>query len=233
MSFAVVGTDTEVGKTIVCAALLVRLAPGRRLGYWKPIASGAAVDGRDVETVRGLVARAASPVEILDEAYLFDAPLSPHVAARREGRRVDPHRVRALFDAHRAAAPDRALLVEGVGGLLVPLTDEGFLLPGLLADLDLPCVVVARSTIGTINHTLLTLEALRTRGLRVAGVILNGPPNPENRRAIERFGQIEILGELPRLAALTPDDLAAAAAALDPEDRLAPLVGEGRRAAAP
>ena len=225
MSFAVLGTDTEVGKTVACAALLLRLAERGRWGYWKPIASGArreadGTGGRDADTVAALVAGVArSPVEILPETYLFDAPLSPHLAARLEGRTVDAARVLRDFARHRVTAP-RSLIVEGVGGLLVPLDDEGTLLADLMTAMALPCVVVARSTLGTINHTLLTLEAARGRGLRIAGVLLNGPPNPENRRAIERFGRVAVLGELPRLDPLSPSALAAAAAALDPDDAL-------------
>jgi malonyl-CoA O-methyltransferase len=231
MSFAVIGTDTEVGKTVVSAALLWRLAGKRPLAYWKPIATGSA-EGRDAETVGDLlgVGRAGAPaVEILPETYLFREPISPHVAARHEGRVVDPHRVVRDFAAHRRAVPGRALLVEGVGGLLVPLTDDGFLLTGLLAALALPCVLVARSSVGTINHTLLALEAARVRGLRIAGVVMSGAPHPENRRAIERFGQVEVLGELPFLAPLSSSTLAAAARALDPDDRLVELLAEAPR----
>lgn len=226
MSFAVIGTDTEVGKTVVCATLLLRFARQRRLAYWKPIASGSS-EVRDAETVARLLGEHRAAVEILPEVYLFEAPVSPHLAARLEGRTLDPGVVARAFDEHRAANQGRAMIVEGVGGLLVPLTDDGFLFPGVLSGLGLPCVVVARSTLGTINHTLLTLEAARLRGLRVGGVILNGPPDAENRRAIERFGQTEVLGELPRLAALSPEALAEAAARLDPEGRLLALLDDG------
>ena len=232
MSFAVLGTDTDVGKTVACAALLLRLS-GRcgRWGYWKPIASGArrAPDGsggRDAETVAALLADAApGAIDILPETYLFEAPLSPHLAARLEGRTVDPARVLRDFARHRASAP-RSLVVEGVGGLLVPLDENGSLLADLIGAMALPSVVVARSTLGTINHTLLTLEAARARGLRVVGVILNGPPNLENRRAIERFGGVAVLGELPWLDALSRSALAAAAAALDPDDVLVGQLAE-------
>lgn len=225
MSLAVVGTDTEVGKTVVSAALLLRLAGKRRLAYWKPIATGAGA-GRDTETVAGLLGARRAAVDILPEAYLFDAPLSPHLAARRAGRELEPALVIRAFADHRTADPLRALIVEGVGGLLVPLTEQGALLADLLAELGLPCLVVARSTLGTINHTLLTLEAARARGLRVAGVVLNGPSDLENRRAIERFGHVEVLGELPRLESLNPATLAEAARRLDPEGRLPALVDD-------
>jgi malonyl-CoA O-methyltransferase len=88
-------------------------------------------------------------------------------------------------------------VIEGAGGLLVPLTDRGYLLADLIAELELPALIVARSTLGTINHTLLSVEAARARGIPVLGVVLNGPANPENARAIERFGKVRVIGQLP------------------------------------
>ncbi|MEO8504791.1 MAG: dethiobiotin synthase [Acidobacteriota bacterium] len=229
MSVAVIGTDTGVGKTMVCAALLRRLSstekPRRSIAYWKPIATGSDED-RDTSTIVELLggeAAIADGIEILPESYLFRTPVSPHLAARLEGKTIDPVLVVAAFDRHRNAVPGRALIVEGVGGLLVPLTDSGVLFPGLLSAFGLPCVLVARGTLGTINHTLLTLEAARVRGLEIAGVILNGRCEAENRRAIERFGQVEILGELPPIEPLTADSLAVAARSLDPEGHLESL----------
>ncbi len=220
MSFLVVGTDTEVGKTVVSAALVLKLAAARRVAYWKPIATGA-IEGRDVEEVGRLTAGTAA--EVLAESFLFDPPVSPHLAARLAGRAIDRERVNADFAAHRAASPGRALVIEGVGGLLVPLDDVGTLFPDLVAPWGLPCVVVARSGLGTINHTLLTLEAARRRGLAVAGVIFNGMPHMENQRAIERLGDVEVFGTLPRLQPLSAAALGAAAATLDPEGRLEAL----------
>lgn len=214
MILAVVGTDTGVGKTVVSALLAASWAARGPAAYWKPVATGAEED-RDAATV----ARLAGPgVEVLPETYLFPAPLSPHLAARLAGGRIDPERVLAELGRHRAV-PGRALVVEGVGGLLVPLTEEGYLLIDLLAAARLPCLLVARSTLGTINHTLLSLEALRARDLPVAGIVLVGPPNPENRRAIERLGGVPVVAEVPPLA-LTPAAIAAAARAFDPEGSL-------------
>jgi malonyl-CoA O-methyltransferase len=106
-----------------------------------------------------------------------------------------------------------------VGGLLVPLTDAGYLLADFLVAARLPCLLVARSTLGTINHTLLSLEALRARGIGIAGVVLDGPPNRENRRAIERLGQVPILAEIPPLT-LDRAGIAAAVRAFDAEGKL-------------
>ena len=218
MSLAVVGTGTEVGKTVVSAVLLARYAGAGRLAYWKPVATGAR-DGRDAETVAGLV---PASVAILPESYLFHAPLSPHLAARREGAAIDPERLLADLARHRSAA--RALVVEGVGGLLVPLTDAGHLLIDFLAAAGLPCLLVALSGLGTINHTLLSLEALRRRGIPVAGVVLNGPPDVENRAAIERFGGVEVVAQVPPLAPLDRAAIARAAEAFDRGGSLSPYL---------
>jgi len=226
VSLAVVGTGTEVGKTVVSAVLLARYAGSGALAYWKPVATGAG-DGHptDSATVRRL---APAAIEVLPESYLFREPLSPHLAARLEGATIDPARLLADLARHRAAAPRRALVVEGVGGLLVPLTDGGDLLIDWLAAADLPCLLVAASGLGTINHTLLSLAALRARGMAIAGVVLDGPPNAENRAAIERFGQVTVVAELAPMtpmAPLAPLDAAAierAVAGFDRERHLAP-----------
>ena len=209
MSLAVVGTGTEVGKTVVSALVMAKYGRASGLTYWKPVATGARED-RDVVTVERL-----SGGRVREETYSFPEPLSPHLAARLAGEQIDPERVLAAFE------DDGRLVVEGVGGVLVPLNDDGYLLADLLAEMRLPSLLVALSTLGTINHTLLTLEALRKRGLGIVGVVLNGPQNPENRLAIERFGKVEVVGEVPRLEPLTAEALAAAAARFDPEAILA------------
>jgi dethiobiotin synthetase/malonyl-CoA O-methyltransferase len=207
VSLAVVGTGTEVGKTVVSAVLLARYP---NAAYWKPVATGSR-EGRDVDEV----ARFAPPeVQILPETYLFREPLSPHLAARLDGASIDPARLLAELARHRAEKPERALVVEGAGGLLVPLT-EADLLIDFLAAAQLPCLLVALSGLGTINHTLLSLEALRAREMDIAGVVLNGSPNPENRAAIERFGRVAVLAELPPLPTLDRSAVAQAAGELD------------------
>lgn len=194
MSLWVVGTDTEVGKTIISAMIVARYRTDHTVAYWKPVATGSR-DERDTVTVAELCPGAT----ILPETHLFREPLSPHLAARLDGGRADPDAILEAYDRHRADAAERDLVIEGAGGVLVPLTDDGDMLIDLLPRFDLPVVVVARSTLGTINHSLLTLEALRRRDLDVAGVVLNGPPNLENRKAIERFGNVDILAEVPHL----------------------------------
>jgi dethiobiotin synthetase/malonyl-CoA O-methyltransferase len=179
----VTGTDTDVGKTMVSAWLV----KSWRADYWKPVQSGCLTDS-DTDTVRKInpSARFHPP------AYLLKEPLSPHEAAVKDG-------VTIRLDAFALPATDNLLVVEGAGGALVPLNDRE-MMTDLMVRLGLPVLVVARSGLGTINHTLLTIEALRARRIEVAGVVLNGPPNPANRAAIEHYGQVRVLAELPRLS---------------------------------
>ncbi len=214
MSLAILGTGTDVGKTVVAALVLARYRAEFPLAYWKPIASGL-LDGRDTDTVQALV----PGILTLPESYLFPEPLSPHLAARLAGQAVDPQQVVRDHARHCGAHPDRALVVEGAGGVLVPLTDQGDLLIDLMAQLALPCLVVGHSTLGTINHTLLTLEALRRRRMEVAGVVLSGPPNPENQAAIARWGAVEVHSVAP-CSPLTAETLGQAAQRFDPTGRL-------------
>jgi dethiobiotin synthase len=216
MSLVVLGTGTGVGKTVTCAVLLTRYAKNLRLGYWKPVQTGCDADS-DSRTVRELTGHA---VDILPEAYAFPEPLSPHLAARLAGAAIDPERILETLVAHALDDRARSLVIEGVGGLLVPLTDSGYLLADLCRDMHLPCVLVAESTLGTINHTLLTLEAIRARHLELAGVVLSGPENSENRRAIERFGRVEVVSEVREVRPLTPAGVLHATGTFDRSARL-------------
>lgn len=215
----VAGTDTEVGKTIVSALICARYKDEVPLAYWKPIASGS-IEGRDVLTVGEL-----SGVATIDEHILLEQPLSPHLAARLEDQAIEPEAVVRELRQHLAG--ERSLVVEGVGGLHVPITDDGVLLSDLMPRFGLPAVVVARSTLGTINHTLLTLEALRARHIDIAGVVLDGPPNPENRRAIREFGEVEIIGQVPPLEPLDRAALTSWARTFDTGGRLRRWLSKG------
>jgi dethiobiotin synthase len=198
----VAGTDTDAGKTIVAAALVAALGAL----YWKPVQSGALeLPGGDTGTVAWLTGH--HPDDFPPPAYVFKAALSPDQAAAEEGAVLDPDRL-GLPEL------DRFLVVEAAGGLLVPL-DAGTLMIDLARRLALPVVLAARTGLGTINHTLLSLEALRARGLTVAGVVFSGEPNPRNLETIRRLGGAPILGRIPRLDPLTPAALAGAAALLD------------------
>ena len=188
----VTGTDTNAGKTVTCAALMHRYRTAARLRYWKPVQTGIEQDD-DTAEVRRL--GACSAAEIFDEGIRLPRPVSPHLAARWAGRRV------AVDDLSRLAAcqgDGERWVVEGAGGLLVPL-NETELMSDLMRALALPVVVTARSGLGTINHTLLTLDALRARDLRPAGVVMVGEKNVENRAAIEHYGRVPVLGEMPVL----------------------------------
>ena len=181
----VTGTDTGIGKTLVAAWLTHHW----RADYWKPVQTGAAEDS-DSATV----ARLAPAARIHPPAYVFQAPLSPHEAARREQARIEL----SALNLPDTTAP---LVVEGAGGIMVPL-NEVALSVDFMAQLGLPVLVVARSGLGTINHTLLTLEALRRRRLPVLGVVMNGQRNPANRQAIEHFGAVPVWAELQPLPAV-------------------------------
>ena len=211
MEIVVTGTGTEIGKTVVSAVLLARWAGRVDVTYWKPVATGSE-EGSDSLEVASLV---GPEVRVLKECYRFGPPLSPHLAARMAGIEIEPERILSDYRRHRESVGDGLLVVEGIGGLLVPLTDRGYLLVDLLKALDLPCLVVSSSRLGTINHTLLTLEALRSRGLSLAGVVLNGPANLENRRAVERFGRTRVVAELEPLDPLSRETVSQAASEFD------------------
>ena len=150
--------------------------------------------------------------EIINDGIRLRQPVSPHLAAQNAGVRID---LRTL-----QAPADKCLLVEGAGGVLVPINETDLMI-NLIAQVNLPVLVVARSTLGTINHTLLTLEALRARKLPMAGVMMTGEPNAANRQAIEHYGKVSVIGEMPPLDPLNSATLKAwTQAHLDPDSRL-------------
>ncbi|HXS48027.1 MAG TPA: dethiobiotin synthase [Solirubrobacterales bacterium] len=203
----VTGTGTEVGKTVVAAALAHALvSSGKRVAVFKPAVTGLEQSGEaDHELLRRAAGSAQSDEEVAP--YRYGPPMSPHLAADLAGEEVNPDR---LLDAARdAAAMADALVCEGVGGLLVPLSRR-YLVRDLAVDLGLPLVIAAPPGLGTINHTLLTIEAARAAGLEVAAVVLT--PWPEEPSQIERSNRETIadLGEvrveaLPRLDLGVPD----------------------------
>ena len=187
------GTDTDVGKTVV-SALVVQ---GLGAHYWKPVQSGLE-GGGDSGRLQALLQLPAA--RVLPEAYRLQAPVSPHWAAEREGLTIDPARL---------ALPALAgpLVVETAGGLLVPLRRD-WLQIDQLAAWGLPVLLVARSGLGTLNHTLLSVEALRRRSLPLLGLVLNGPPHPDNPATLAELAQLPVLAQLPPLAPLTAAALA-------------------------
>ncbi len=193
MRFFLTGTDTDVGKTIACAWVMLH-TPAR---YWKPVQAG--LDETDEATIRALTG--AGDERFIATTYSLPEPLSPHEAAKRAGVHIGMENFRLPED-------DKPLIVEGAGGLLVPL-NENSLVIDLIAQFRLPALLVCRTGLGTINHSLLSLEALRTREIRVAGVILIGPDVPHNRAAIEDYGKVRVVGHIPQLDPLTRETLQA------------------------
>lgn len=203
----ITGTDTDAGKTIASACLLVALRRHwPQAGYWKPVQSGLDDLPRgDTGTVADLTGSADT--DFPAPAYAFRAPLSPDQAAAREGAVIDAATI--TLPAHPGP-----LVVEGAGGILVPV-DGTLLMLDLAERFGLPVVVAARTGLGTINHTLLTLAALRARALPVAGVLFSGADHPENIATIARLGAVPVLGRIPRLPELTAAAIAAAADGID------------------
>lgn len=199
-AFVVTGTDTGIGKTVFAAALTARL----NATYWKPVQSGL-----EEETDSQIVARlSARPV--LPEVYRLALPASPHIAAATEGTTID---ARTL-----TLPPERPLVIEGAGGLLVPLNDHATFLD-VFARWQLPVILCARTALGTINHSLLSIAALRAAGIPLHGVAFIGSEAPEAEATICRMGNTRRLGRLPLLASLKPGSLRAAFDASFPPDR--------------
>ena len=197
----VCGTDTDVGKTVV-SALLVQ---GLGAHYWKPVQCGLENGEGDRDRVQRWLELPSE--RIIPEAYRLEAPVSPHWASALEGG--DPLHPGAPIDPQRLNLPAHpgALVVETAGGLLVPLRLD-LLQIEQLQRWQLPVLLVARSGLGTLNHTLLSLEALRQRGIPVLGVLLNGPPHPNNLATLEQLAGAPILGCLPPLEEINSASLA-------------------------
>ena len=192
-SIFVTATDTDVGKTVFCAGL-VRLLDGI---YWKPVQAGLGGE-TDTQVVQRL---AALPDErILPEAWRLRTPASPHLAAARDGVTIDPM-------ALHLPRTDRTVIIEGAGGLMVPLTPTALLIDRV-AQWNIATVLCARTSLGTINHTLLSVEALRHRGIPLIGVAFIGEPQPDTEAIIARIGAVRVLGRLEPLEPLTVASLA-------------------------
>jgi len=192
----VTGTDTGVGKTVFAAGLAAAL----HATYWKPIQSGLDGEESDSDTARRL-----GVGKILPEAYRLTDPLSPHRAAELDGVEIDPARLK-LPDL------DGCLVVEGAGGLLVPVT-RSLLFADLFARWRAPAVLVARTALGTINHSLLSVEAMRARSIPILGIAFVGDANEDNEMTICGLANVKRLGRLPRLDPLNAHMLAEAFAA--------------------
>lgn len=188
----ITGTDTGVGKTLV-AGMLVAACAGC---YWKPVQTGSDLetDSAWVKRICGVPSRRIYP-----ETYSFPEPVSPHLAAKWTGQRIDPLKISW-------PETEGPVIAEGAGGVMVPLNEKEFMLD-LILRLAAPVLVVARSGLGSINHTLLTVDRLRSGGADVLGVVLNGEPNPENKKAVEKYGGTNVVAEIDVLSEITPEKI--------------------------
>ena len=179
--FAVTGIGTDVGKTVVSAIL----AESLQANYWKPVQAG---DLDNSDSIK--VERYTSNVNLLPEKFKLTEPMSPHAAARIDGVQI------AKEDLNLPAVSGN-LIVEGAGGLLVPFNDDGLLFADLLEYWGLPTIVVSRHYLGSINHTLLTMETLKKRAVEVAGIIFVGDENSETEKVIKSVTGVKVLGRIP------------------------------------
>lgn len=189
MKFFITGTDTNVGKTVISSWLCLHL----KATYFKPIQTGLS-EGSDSAFVS-----ACANVPIHPEVFAYQAPVSPHLAARLENRPINLDKIK-LPEAPR-------LILEGAGGVFVPLNEKA-LMVDLIEQLQLPVLLVSRTTLGTLNHTLLSLYALQERKIAIAGVILNGPPQNDTKETIEFYGKTKVLAEFPSLPIISTETLA-------------------------
>jgi dethiobiotin synthetase len=180
MRFVVTGTDTDIGKTVFAAGLAGML--GAR--YWKPVQAGVPGDSETVAELAG--------VETLPEIYRLNMPASPHQAAADEGITIDTSKLEP---------PEGPLVIEGAGGLMVPLTRQTLFID-VFARWKLPLILCARTKLGTINHTLLSVEAIRSRDIPLQGVAFIGDANEESENIIVEKGGVKRLGRLPEIAPL-------------------------------
>ena len=193
LQLVVCGTDTDVGKTVVSAWLV----QGLGADYWKPVQSGLA-DGSDSERVQRLLD--LPPQRLIPEVYRLSQPVSPHWAAEQDGVSIDLARLRL-------PTCKTPLVVETAGGLLVPLSRKRLQIEQLQS-WGLPVLLVGRSGLGTLNHCLLSIEALRQRRIPLLGLVLNGPPHADNPRTLQQLSGVPVLAQLPHLDPLSAQALA-------------------------
>lgn len=192
----ITGTNTDIGKTVVSAILMA----GLEGYYWKPVQTGI-IESSDTQWVKETTMLPES--HFFPETYCLQQPLSPHAAAALEGVAIE------LADFKLPRPPEeRTLIVEGAGGILVPLNDRHYMLD-LMKMLNIPVLLVADSALGTINHTLLSLDKMRQYDLEIWGVVMNGPKNEGNRQAIESYGEIPVRAEIEPLSGLNLQILSA------------------------
>lgn len=200
-SVIVAGIGTDVGKTVVAAALCEALGAQ----YWKPVASGSEDGPTDGEYMAGLLRGGSA--RILPTTYSFSKSLSPHIAAALDSQQIELARLSL-------PQSDKPIVVELAGGVAVPLNDRHTNLD-FLQSLGLPVVVVSKHYLGSINHTLLTIDALRHRGIAIAGIVFNGSELPDTERIIAKLSGVSIIGRIPQLPRIDCDSVASLGKGLD------------------
>jgi len=208
----IIGTDTEVGKTFVSAGLMHLLLDKYNAAYFKPVASGQVMlggsyqstDASFVKTVSGF---AENPKNITP--FSFKNAVAPHFAARLESRSIDLAIIKDTLQYLKNSY--EMIIAEGVGGLAVPLNDQGFMQHDLIRELGFPCLLVARTSLGTINHTLLTIRFAKSAGLKIKGIVMNGngqtPVEIDNIETIRKLSGVPAIFTLPALAGVATEKL--------------------------
>ena len=209
LKFIICGTDTDIGKTLI-SAFFVR---GLQSFYWKPIQSGI-----ETETDSQLIYRLSgiAKEKILREAYIFRQPVSPHWAAEIDGKKIN-------LKLLNLPSIDGSLVVETAGGLMVPIT-RNVLQIEQMKKWNLPVIIVCRSSLGTLNHTLLTIEALKKRNIKILGLIINGEKHLDNPKTLREFSKLPIIAEFPRLSNIDKNNLDRLWQELNIEKNLASII---------
>ena len=209
LKLIICGTDTDVGKTLI-SSFFVR---GLKSFYWKPIQSGieTETDSQSILRLSGI-----KKEKILKEAYIFEKPVSPHWAAEIDGKKIDIN----LLDLPKI---DDSIVIETAGGLMVPIT-RNFLQIDQIRKWNLPVMIVCRSSLGTLNHTLLTIEALKKRNIKILGLIINGEKHLDNPKTLREFSKLPIIAEFPRLSNIDKNNLDRLWQELNIEKNLASII---------
>jgi len=189
-TYFVSGIGTDVGKTI-CSAILVEAL---QADYWKPVQAGG-LDFTDAMRVKSLITNSTSA--FFEERYLLKQPMSPHAAAKAEN-------VKIKLSDFQLPQTHQNFIIEGAGGLMVPINDEGDLMIDLIAHLKAEVILISQNYLGSINHTLLSIEALKLRNLTVAGIIFNGPSNKESEEIILKISELKCLGKISMAEFISP-----------------------------
>lgn len=194
-TYFITGIGTGIGKTIVSAILTQKL----QSDYWKPIQSGD-LDQSDSLSIKDLISNTKTVIH--PEQYRLTQPLSPHLSARLDG-------IEIKTEAIKLPVTNNQLIIEGAGGLMVPINEKELILD-LIPVLNAKLIIVSQNYLGSINHTLLTLEVLKSRNIQVEGIIFNGEANKESESYIANYTGIPILGHIPKLASLNKESIAEA-----------------------